>query len=137
MWKRIIFRFLFLAVALCSALFLGAPKIHAACTPGQGGTGTKLTDCYFLNDNGKLVGTVYDKPSVLVNLLSRNIFIIGGIIILGLVIYAGFLSISGGTKGQDQAKTVATTAAVGFILMFSAYWILQIVKILTGADIGL
>lgn len=124
------------ALSVLLAYFSIVPKVMATgCNPGQ--AGFQLSDCYFLNANTQTtVGSVYDKPVVLVNLLTRNIFIVGGFIIFILIMYSGYLFISGGTKGQEQSKEVMTTAVAGFAIMFAAYWILQIIKIITGADIG-
>jgi hypothetical protein len=110
------------------------PKVYAACDPGK--DGLKLTDCFYLNPTSKTtVGAVYNTPTVLINLIVRNLFVVAGIILFFLIIYSGYQFISGGVKGQEQAKTTMTTAIGGFIVMFAAYWILQIIKVVTGADI--
>jgi|SRR5579859_190999 len=96
--------------------------------------GLNLADCFALNDK-QTVASVYSHPSDLINLLVKNVFIVAGIILFVMIIYSGYLFISGGTKGADQAKTVISTAIAGFLIMFSAYWIIQIIKLLTGANI--
>ncbi|MBP7768522.1 hypothetical protein KA082_01680 [Candidatus Woesebacteria bacterium] len=83
------------------------------------------------------VQDVYKDPAFLVNLLVRNLFVFAGVIIFFLILYAGFKFISGGTKGKDEAKGIVTASVTGLILMFAAYWILQVVKLLTGVDVGL
>lgn len=66
--------------------------------------------------------------------------IFGGVIFFFLVIVSGF-SILGGA-GSDDAATKAkwhqilTYGAVGLIIMFSAYWILQIINFVTGGSLG-
>lgn len=110
------------------------PKAYAACDPGK--DGLKLTDCFYLNPSTKTtVGSVYGTPTVLINLIVRNLFVLAGIILFLMIIYSGYQFISGGAKGHEQAKNTMTTAISGFIVMFAAYWILQIVKVVTGADI--
>jgi hypothetical protein len=113
-------------------MFNIVPKVYAACDTTQ--NGLKLTDCLILNDKGETVAQVYKNPAVLINLFVRNAFIFGGIIFFFLIIYSGIQFISGGKKGAEQAQKVMTTALTGFIVMFAAYWILQIIKIVTGAD---
>jgi hypothetical protein len=134
MHKRLAFLAIFVSFFLGLVTVL-PPKVAAAdCTPGDGQTGVSLTDCFLLNPNEK-VADVYSNPSVLINLLLNNIFIIGGFILFVMIMYSGFLYISGSTKGQEQAAKVLTTAVVGFIVMFSAFWILQIIQVVTGADL--
>ena len=51
----------------------------------------------------------------------------------------GFMIISGGTTGDakksQQGKEAATWATIGFLVIFASYWILQIIKAITGVDI--
>jgi heme/copper-type cytochrome/quinol oxidase subunit 4 len=115
-------------------MFNFIPQVYAAgCDTSQGSL--NLSDCLILNDKGETVASVYNSPAVLVKILMSNIFIVAGIILFFLIIYSGFLFLSGDKKGPDQAKTMMTTAVVGLLVMFAAYWILQIVKIVTGADL--
>ena len=110
------------------------PKAYAACVPTQ--DGVNLSDCVDLG-NGQSIGEVYSNPSVLVNTLVRNLFVFAGIILFFMIMFAGFKFISQGTKGKDEAKSILTTAVIGFIIMFAAYWIVQILQILTGMSLGL
>ncbi len=82
---------------------------------GKGGFGTL----------GELVSSFLPKALV-----------IGGIIFFIMVIVSGF-SILGGAGSDDAAKKakwhqVLTYAAVGLIIMFGAFWILQIINFITG-----
>jgi hypothetical protein len=103
------------------------------CTPGADGA-VNLGNCLKLNEE-KTVQQIYSSPADLVNPIVYNLFIISGVILFILVIYAGFLFIQGTTKGKDQAATVISTAVVGFIVMFAAYWIIQIIEIVIGMQI--
>lgn len=109
-------------------------KVYAQCEPG--GTNVNLGDCLLLGD-GQRVSEVYTSPAFLVNLIVRNIFVLGGIVIFLMIFYAGFKFIQDTTKGKDEAQKIMTAAIVGAITMFSAYWILQIVGVLTGVNVGL
>lgn len=62
-------------------------------------------------------------------------FVLGGVILFFMIIFAGFQFLTQGEKGIEKAKTIITTALMGFGIMFAAYWILRIIKIITGADI--
>ncbi len=121
-------------------MFATPAKVAAYCFPTAGNTSStpgdslSLGDCLTLS-NGTTVSSAYKTPADLINLLTANIFIFGGIILFGMIIYSGFLFITQGEKGMEQAKTTLTTAVLGFIIMFAAYWILRIIKIATGANI--
>jgi len=115
-----------------------APECSAAstadCNPGSGFI--PLGDCLKLSDDTK-VSETYTTPAFLVNLLVRNLFVVAGIILFFMILLAGFKFIAGGKKGLDDAKQIMTAALIGFLLMFSAYWIVQIVKLITRTNIVL
>ncbi len=109
----------------------------APCNPGAGGI--NLGNCLQLSDSS-LVSAVYNNPAFLVNLIVRNVFVIAGIIMFALILLAGFkiaMAGKGGKQGLDDAKNILTAVGLGFLVMFGAYWIVQIVKVITGADITL
>jgi hypothetical protein len=107
--------------------------VYAACNPNA--QGLKLTDCLLLN-NDQSVASVYSTPAALINILVSSIFVIAGVILFFMFIYAGFLFIMDPTtKAKDKAKDLLTTAVTGLVVMFAAFWILQIVKVFTGADL--
>lgn len=92
--------------------------------------------CLRLN-NDTAIMDVYKEPAFLINLIVRNLFVAAGIILFLLLILAGYKFLLGGKKGVDEAKTLATNAILGFVLMFAAYWIVQLIKILFGVEIPL
>jgi ABC-type Na+ efflux pump permease subunit len=104
-----------------------------ACNTGQ--ANLNLGDCFLLNKE-QTVSEIYPNASTLVNLLTRYIFVAAGFIIFGLIIYAGFLFMTDESKGKDRAQEILTSALIGFIIMFCAYWIIQIIVAVTGADLG-
>ncbi len=94
-----------------------------------------LQNAVKLNEN-RAVGEVFDTPASLINLLVPNLFILAGVIFLFLLILGGFSIItSGSSKGVEDGQKQITTALIGFVIMFSAYWIIQIVEFLTGVPI--
>ena len=102
------------------------------CTPGEGGV--NLGDCLQLS-NDKTVSSVYDTPAFLVNLIVKNMFALAGIVLFVMLFIAGFKFITKGKEGVEDAKKILTASVVGFIIMFSAYWIVQIVSLMTGVNI--
>lgn len=84
----------------------------------------------------KNVGNVYPDLATMINIIVPNIFLLAGIIFLFLLILGGFSIItSDSAKAVDEGKQKVTTALLGFLVMFSAYWIIQIVELLTGIAI--
>ena len=110
------------------------PQAYAQCDPSA--AGLNLGDCLLLDQSQPdlSVGDIYSDPATLVDILVRNLFIVAGIFLLFILLYAGFKFIYQGTKGKDEAKQIMETAIIGFIVMFSAYWIVQIIRILTGIE---
>jgi hypothetical protein len=114
---------------------LGGTEGTTDCVSGA--QGFNINGCLELRP-GVTVAEVYSSPAVLIDLIVRNLFVIAGIILFLMMIYSGFLFLKGETKNQEEAKTVMTTAVIGFVIMFAAFWIVQIVKVVTGIeDIGI
>lgn len=76
----------------------------------------------------------------LVSSLLNPILIAGGIIFFVIIIITGFGVLSGSGSGDSHAaesrKNILTYAVIGFIIMFGAYWILQIVNYVTKGALG-
>jgi hypothetical protein len=53
------------------------------------------------------------------------------------MIFGGFLIISGGgdSKKTDEGKQALTNAIIGFVIIFTSYWLIQIIEIITGIPI--
>lgn len=66
--------------------------------------------------------------------------IAGSIIFFILVVIAGFGVVSGAGKddphAKEQAKNFLTYAVIGLLIMFSSYWILQIINFVTNGSLG-
>lgn len=106
--------------------------VYAAC--GDSTSGLNLGDCLLISP-GKSVSSTYNDPADLVNIIVPNLFVIAGIILFLMIIYAGFKFALQGTKGKDDAKGIIQTVIIGFITMFAAYWIVQIIELLIGQEI--
>jgi diacylglycerol kinase len=52
-----------------------------------------------------------------------------------MIIGAGISFLQNTDKGKDDAKNLASGAVIGFLVMFSAYWIVQIVQYITKTKI--
>lgn len=92
---------------------------------------------YLVLSNGQKVSDVFNTPSSMVNLLVRVIFVGVGLILLAMIVVSGLSMIAGGkSENMEKAKSTMTSAVIGFLVIFAAYWIMQIIQIFTGADIG-
>ncbi len=88
-----------------------------------------------LGVGGGTVREIYDTPADLVNILLNNLLIVGGVILFITIIMAGYQFIQSGTQGKDNAREILRVALIGFIMMFSAYWIARIFGVITGIDV--
>ena len=131
-------------MSVSTATLIAQTPPPAAAPPPPGGSttttcdptveGIDLTKCLTLRD-GTTVAEVYDTPAVLLNVVVRNAFVVAGIIVFFLIFLAGFKMITNTSKGFEEAKGLGTAAAIGIAGMFAAYWIVQILQQVTGANI--
>lgn len=120
-----------LAIVLTFLVATASPAL-AECDPGAGGIA--LGDCLKLSDDTE-VQDKYTSVGFLINLIVRNAMIAASVLLFAIILFAAFRFISGGKKGAEEAKNMIVAALAGFFIMIAAYWIVQIVKVLTGADI--
>ena len=75
----------------------------------------------------------------LVSIFLSSALTLAGVILLFLLILGGIgmMAGAGGDSPEKAAKgkQTATAAAIGFIIVFATYWIVQIVEELTGLNI--
>lgn len=99
--------------------------------------GSNLLDVTGKIDNS--IGKKYASVSPLISTLLKYSLIFAGIILLGLIIFGGFGMIassgSGDSKKAEQSKKTITSAIIGFIIVFGAYFIIQIIQEITGLNI--
>ncbi len=88
---------------------------------------------------------VGNKPSPftdlasLINLLYKSLLVLAGIVLFFLLILGGFNYLAGAGQEKsnqvEKGKKAITGAIIGFLLVFAAYWIVQIISLLTGVKI--
>lgn len=83
------------------------------------------------------VSDYYPEVSSFLNLFVPIAFIIAGLIFLFLLIGGGFAIIASGgnAKNMEQGKNQIVTAVLGLVVIFAAYWIVQIIELFTGVQI--
>lgn len=83
--------------------------------------------------------TQFASPGALISIILKNVYVAAGILLFVLLIFGGFSIIMG--AGQNDPKKVgqgqkaATAAAIGFLIIFASYWIIQLIQKLTGLEI--
>ena len=91
-------------------------------------------------------GALFNSPwgnifglGALTTVFLQNAVIFIGLIMFVLMLVGGLMVVVGaGNDNPEQAakgKTVLTSALIGFIIVFTAYWIILIVQYITGVDI--
>lgn len=92
------------------------------------------------------IGSTFSSPfgqekgiGSLVSVIISNALVIAGIILVFFFVFGGISMIAG--AGQDnpekaaKGKQAATSALLGFIIIFAAYWIIRIIESITGLNI--
>ncbi len=73
----------------------------------------------------------FPDVGTLVNVITKNVFVLAGVLLFVLLIFGGLqfiISAGGGDEqGVGKGKNAITAALIGFILIFTAYWIVQII----------
>jgi len=130
-------RVLSLLVLCFLSLVFFKPNLALAQTSVQfqnvSDVGVSLDDKLVLKD-GSLVKDVFNSTDDMVNLLVGVIFVGTGLVLFVMTVGAGFAMISSKGGDKEKAKTTLTSALTGFVVMFAAYWIVQIIQLLTGVD---
>lgn len=100
-------------------------------------TGVPIGETFFNNHPNSL--TKLTGIGELVSLFVRIIFIVAGIGILILFILGGIGMLAGAGNSDpqkvEQGKKTATSALIGFVVAFVAYWIVQLIELWTGIKI--
>ena len=85
------------------------------------------------------VATNYPNVASLVTIVLKNSITVAGIILVFILIYGGLMYIisagSGDQKKSEQAKSTITNSLIGFAVVIVAYFIIQIIEVLTGLTI--
>ncbi len=89
----------------------------------------------FLGSSYQKLGDPQVVSTIVSNIITAAISI-SGILLLFLLIAGGIGIMSGAGKSDPRAveagKKAATSALIGFIVVFSAYWIVKLIELITG-----
>lgn len=134
--------FSFLALFTVSALVVN-PVAYAQDNEGESQLEPgDVTSETFRNLNPLYIGdseykTQLSTPRGIISRALTFAFPLAGIILFVMIVWGGFEIVSGAAtkKSLDAGKQRVTAAIVGFILLFSSYWLAQIVEVVFGIRI--
>lgn len=83
--------------------------------------------------------TPFTNFGQLVSVLLGNIYVIAGIVLFFIIVFAGFGILSSAGSGDKQkvaqGKQAFTAVIIGFLIIFMSYWIIQLIERITGLKI--
>lgn len=76
-------------------------------------------------------------PGDIVSALVPYLFAIAGFLLIIYLLYGGYkyLLSRGDPKAMQEARGVITNALIGFVIVFIAYWVVQLIGELLGLDV--
>lgn len=74
---------------------------------------------------GSYIGTLISAAIVIAGVIMVILFVAGGLM---MIASAG----SGDSQGAAKGRQAITWALVGFVIVFTSYWIIRIIEIITG-----
>lgn len=73
-------------------------------------------------------------PGGIITRTLNFLFPISGLILFVMIVWGGFEVLAGSSSGKslDAGKQRITAAIIGFLLLFSSYWLIQIIEVVFG-----
>ncbi len=92
---------------------------------------------HYPSGGGGVLNLENDSLGTIVSKLLPHIFVLGGLLMLVMFLYGGLqlLISAGDPEGIREGKAKVTWALVGFLLIFSSYFIGQIIETVFGIKI--
>ncbi|OGY16865.1 MAG: hypothetical protein A2785_03815 [Candidatus Chisholmbacteria bacterium RIFCSPHIGHO2_01_FULL_49_18] len=98
---------------------------------------TKTSYCVGSPDEfGSGSGGKLSSLGTILTSLMDYVFVIAGILLLFMIIASGYtlMTSAGNPEAISKGKSHLTAALVGFLLVFAAFWILQIIEVFLGVQ---
>ncbi|MDP2708770.1 MAG: hypothetical protein Q8O93_01800 [bacterium] len=103
--------------------------------------GFKIGDELFIDKNNVGIGTTPWEEDVfpIFWTIVKNLYFLTGIVLLFFLVAGGLGMIinAGNAEKQKQSSQTLTSAVIGYLIMFAAYWLVRIVEIVFGVEIFL
>lgn len=80
----------------------------------------------------------FTSPGGIISRILLFAFPLAGLILFVMLVWAGFQILAGsaqGSKAIEAGRQRATTAILGFVLLFVGYWVMQIIEVIFGITI--
>lgn len=83
------------------------------------------------------LGGKFSSVGDIINTLIPYIFALAGLALLMILIWGGFemMTSAGDPKKVESAKAKLTNGVFGFVIIFIAYWLIQILEVIFGLKI--
>ncbi len=96
-----------------------------------------LGSTFFGDNNIKSYATNGSGFGRLISSILPTFYIVAGFILFVYLVFGGFLIISssGDEKKTAEGQQALTNAIIGFVVIFTSYWIIQIVEVVSGITI--
>jgi uncharacterized membrane protein len=67
----------------------------------------------------------------------KNIYVLTGVVLFIMIVVGGIgmIANAGNAEKQKQSSQTISSAVIGYLIMFVAYWIVKIVEVVTGKNI--
>ena len=87
--------------------------------------------------NSAIGVTTGDSLGGIVNSFLPALMTIAGLILFGMLVMGGFTMLAGAAdkESQEKGKKMITSALGGFLIIFLAYWIAQILQVIFKINI--
>lgn len=79
----------------------------------------------------------FETPRGIISSVLPFLFTLAGLILFVMFVWGGFEMLTGATdpKQQEAGKQRITTALIGFLIIFSSFWLAKIVEAIFGISI--
>lgn len=119
------------------AVLLMRPELARAVDADPGVTKSMLDNFNTAIFDGSAPDVSLTTPRGILGRLLPYLFTIAGLVLFVMIIWGGFEMLTGAAnpKSQEAGKQRITAAVIGFLLLFSSYWLAQIVQAIFGVSI--
>lgn len=99
--------------------------------PAQNTSATKELMENISGEDGLNIDTQMTIGDILSKLIPY-LYVFGGLVLFVMIVWGGFEMLTGAadTKAQEAGKQRITAAAIGFVLLFISYWLVQVLQVI-------
>lgn len=130
-------KFIYLAITTITLLNCFSPQVYAQGSLDPDNNMNSLSATHDVFAQVDPLKNKFDSPAAIISELLPYILTFAGLILFAMLIMGGFTMMTATTdpKKAEAGKERITTAIIGFVIIFAAYWISQIIEIIFGVSI--